>query len=87
MGLYNKTLRIRNVRQIDRFCKKLVPFIVKHKHINFDKHTSLLQNLHISNLQCFKYRPQSTPLQYTNIISFTYKNWTRLKYISMYKTL
>jgi hypothetical protein len=31
-GLYNKTLLIRDVRQMDRFCTKLAPYIVKHKH-------------------------------------------------------
>jgi hypothetical protein len=45
-GLYYKTLRICNVQQMDRFCNKPVPCIIDHKHINFDKHTSLLWNLY-----------------------------------------
>jgi hypothetical protein len=44
-GLYHKTLRTRNVQQMDKFRNKLVPYIATHKHSNFDKHTSLLRNL------------------------------------------
>jgi hypothetical protein len=44
-GLHYKTIRVCNVRQIDTFCNKLVPYIVNHKHINFDKHSSLEQNI------------------------------------------
>jgi hypothetical protein len=44
-GLYYKTLRVCNVRQMDTFCNKLVLYIVNHKHINFDKHSNLLQKL------------------------------------------
>jgi hypothetical protein len=43
-GQYYKNLPIRNVRQMDRFCNKLVPYIVGHHHTIFYKHTSLLQN-------------------------------------------
>jgi hypothetical protein len=28
---------------------KLLPYIVDHKHINFDKHASLLRNPYITN--------------------------------------
>ncbi len=52
-ALLNKTLLIRNVRQMDIFHNKLVPYTVNRKNTNFDKHTSLLQNAYIMNLQCF----------------------------------
>ncbi len=52
-GLYYKTLWIRNVQQMDKFRKKLVLFIDNHKHINFDKCTSLLQIPYITKLSCF----------------------------------
>ncbi len=48
-----KTLQIRNLRQIDRFFNKLVPYIVDHKYANFDKRTSLLRYLYITNPYCF----------------------------------
>ena len=38
-GLYYKTLWIRNIRQMDIFCKKLVSYIVDHRRTKFDKHT------------------------------------------------
>ncbi len=42
---YNiEPFRIRNVRQMDIFHIKLVPYIVNHKHTHFDKHTSLIWN-------------------------------------------
>jgi hypothetical protein len=44
-GLYYKTLRTGNVRQMDRFSNKAVPHIVVHNHTTFDKQTSLLQKL------------------------------------------
>ncbi len=49
-ALFYKTLRIRNVRQMDRFYNKLVLFTVNHKHNNFDIHTSLLQNPYFTNM-------------------------------------
>ncbi len=44
-----KTLQIRNLRQIDRFCNKLVPYIVDHKYVIFDKRTSLIRNPYITS--------------------------------------
>jgi hypothetical protein len=49
-GLHYKTLRIRNVQQMDKFCNMPVPYIADHKHINLEKHTSLVQNPYIINL-------------------------------------
>jgi hypothetical protein len=42
-GLYYTTLQTCNVRQTDRFCYKLMLYIVDRKHINFVKHASLLR--------------------------------------------
>jgi len=45
MGNYYKTLQLRNVRWMDRFCNKLVPHIIEHKHTNYcDKHISIPHN-------------------------------------------
>ncbi len=52
-GLYYKILRIRNVRQIERFHRKQVSSIAGHKHTSFDKHISLLRTLYIMLLQGF----------------------------------
>jgi len=41
---------IRNVLLMDRFGNKQEPYIVDHKHTNFDKHSSLLRNPYITNL-------------------------------------
>jgi hypothetical protein len=41
-GLYYKTLRIRNLRNVDTFCGKLVYFT------GSDKHTNLLRNPYIT---------------------------------------
>ncbi len=49
-GLYYKTLWIRNVQQMDKFRKKLMPFIINHKDNNVDEHTSFLRKLYITNL-------------------------------------
>jgi hypothetical protein len=43
------TLQIYYVQQTDRFRNKLVPYIIDHKHINSDKHTSLLRNPYFTN--------------------------------------
>ncbi len=43
-GLYYKTVRTRNLRQIDIFCSKLVSFLLPGtKYTCLFKHTSLLQ--------------------------------------------
>jgi hypothetical protein len=43
--LHGKTLRTCNLLEMDKFCDKLVPYIVDGKHTNFDKNTSLALNL------------------------------------------
>ncbi len=49
-GLYYKKLRIHNLRKMDRFCGKLVTFLLSvtfaglDKYTNLGKHTSLLRN-------------------------------------------
>ncbi len=48
-GLYYKTLRICNVRQMDKFFNKLGPYIVGHLQTNFNGHTILLQNPYLTN--------------------------------------
>jgi hypothetical protein len=48
-GLYNKTIRTRNVKQMYIFINKQVRYIANHKHTNFDKHPRLLQNPYIMN--------------------------------------
>ncbi len=48
-GLYNKTIRTRNVKQMYIFIYKQVRYIANHKHTNFDNHPRLLQNLYIMN--------------------------------------
>ncbi len=53
MSLYYKTLRICNKQQMNKFCIKLVFYIVCRKHNSFYKHTSLLWNPYITNLECF----------------------------------
>jgi hypothetical protein len=48
-GLYYKTLRIRNVPQMEIFRSKLVSFIANHKYTSLEKHASLLRNPYIAN--------------------------------------
>ncbi len=44
-GLHYKTFWISNLRKIERFCSKLVSFLLPvAKHNSLDKHTSLLHN-------------------------------------------
>ncbi len=46
-GLYHKTLRIRNVQQMDGFCGNLVSLTFSRYLL---KHTSLLTNSYITHL-------------------------------------
>jgi len=43
-GLYYKNLRTLNLLKTDKFCSKLVSFIVSCNYNSLDKHTSLLRN-------------------------------------------
>jgi hypothetical protein len=48
-GLYYKTFRIHNLRKIDIFYSKPVPFTGLDKHTSFNKYTSLLRSPYITN--------------------------------------
>jgi hypothetical protein len=42
--MYYNTLRVRNLRDMDEFCNKLVSFLtINHKHTSLDKHTNLVE--------------------------------------------
>ncbi len=50
-GLFYKTLRTYNVRQMNIFCSKQMFFyIASHKHTSLNKHTSVLWNPYITNI-------------------------------------
>jgi len=50
-GLYYRALRIRNLRENDRFC--CVFSASSHKHTSLGKHTGLSLNLYFTNTKSF----------------------------------
>ncbi len=65
-GLYHKTLQIRNLQKMDRFCSKLVSFgLDKHASLSKKRHSLTTESVHYESIMFFydtgPWRPLEAP--------------------------